>query len=42
MKAAEEMDHALILPYRDNTGLSKDLRAVESHRNPTHLRYAEN
>jgi GTP cyclohydrolase II len=38
----QKMDHALSLPYRDDTGLSKDLRAVEAHRNPTRLGYAEN
>jgi hypothetical protein len=37
----EKMDHALSLPYCDDTGQSKDLRAVEAHQNPTRLAYAE-
>jgi len=37
----EKMDHALSLPRCDDTGHSKDLRAVEAHQNPTRLAYAE-
>jgi 3,4-dihydroxy 2-butanone 4-phosphate synthase/GTP cyclohydrolase II len=37
----EKMGHALSLPYCDDTGQSKDLRAVEAHQNPTRPAYAE-
>jgi GTP cyclohydrolase II len=37
----EKMDHALRLPDCDDTGQSKDLRAVEAHQNPACLAYAE-
>jgi GTP cyclohydrolase II len=37
----ERMGHALSLPYCDDTGRSKDLRAVEAHQTPTRLAYAE-
>jgi 3,4-dihydroxy 2-butanone 4-phosphate synthase/GTP cyclohydrolase II len=37
----EKMEHALSLPYCDDTGHSKELRAVEAHQNLTRLAYAE-
>jgi GTP cyclohydrolase II len=37
----EKMHHALNLPRCDDTGKSKDLRAVEAPQNPTRLAYAE-